>query len=320
MYDINRSNMLSVETLKMYLYDISLLGNAKAGLDEKIDALTEEKESYGKKREFNSWPFFRRKIEVWDFIGAFFATEIVIAFILIVALIAFTEEMEELLLNKFRIMTIIERGRMEFVTYMTVLACICGIACAVAYCLYRYYKNFIKKIREDKARRIFDEEERYRLERENIEIQRIDTEFSELQQKAARIQNEISAQFKLDILHETYQDTEACGIMFQLLDTGRVDTLIDAMNMYEDLKWKSEMKEMLQSMLEKASQIIKQQKNMEHYAKYIMSNQQQINRILHGIAINQYSIARNDQAIELNTAVIASNTNVMSVLDELGVV
>lgn len=320
MYDINRSNMLSVESLKMYLYDISMLANAKADLDQKINVLTEEKDTYGKERKFNNYPFSRKKVSISYFMGKFFWAMILMVCVMSWAYLIFPEELDNLLR---KLLIYMHYGWVRFrkngmLYFIIIIVITVSVILASIFCIYLHCQNLIKKIRENKAREIFEVEDRNRREREHARIQSIDAEFSELQQKAECIQKEIDAQFQLEILHESYQDTEACGIMFQLLDTGRVDTLIDAMNMYEDLKWKSEMKEMMQSMLEKASQIIKQQKNMEHYLKCIISNQQETERILHGISINQSNIAINEQAIQLNTAIIASNTNALAVLGELG--
>lgn len=320
MYDINRSNMLSVESLKMYLYDISMLANAKADLDQKINVLTEEKDTYGKEREFNKYPFLREKVTISCFIGIFYLAMIFIAIIMFTINLVIPKELDN---GLWELLIYMHHGWVRFTEngmlyFKIIIVITVSVILASIFCIYLHCENLIKKIRENEARKIFELEERNRREREHARIQSIDAELSELQQKAERIQKEIDTQFQLEILHESYQDTEACGIMFQLLDTGRVDTLIEAMNMYEDLKWKSEMKEMMQSMLEKASQIIKQQKNMEHYLKCVIDNQQETERILHGISINQRNISINEQAIQLNTAVIASNTNALAALGELG--
>ena len=88
------------------------------------------------------------------------------------------------------------------------------------------------------------------------------------------------------------------------------------MNLYEDLKWKTEMKALLQSLIDKVDDLLSVQRNIEYYTRCISNNQQETHRMLQEVSMNQQRIQDNQHAIDLNVDVIRRNTDTMRMLAE----
>ena len=71
MYDINRSNLLSVENIKMYLYDLAVLGNAKSKLENQIYNIRMQQNSLGKKAYFNNNELYIKSSNYYGFLDMF---------------------------------------------------------------------------------------------------------------------------------------------------------------------------------------------------------------------------------------------------------
>lgn len=55
-----------------------------------------------------------------------------------------------------------------------------------------------------------------------------------------KVVDELNQLYKLDIIHPKYRTLEAVLVMYDLLSTGRCDTLKEALNAYEDYLWKKQ--------------------------------------------------------------------------------
>ena len=104
--------------------------------------------------------------------------------------------------------------------------------------------------------------------------------------------------------------------MFQLFDTGRVFNLTEAMNLYEDLKWKNEMKQMLGELINKVSKLITITSHIEYYSKCALENNNKTNSLLNKISMNQKDIICSQNAIAINTSVIAQNIETMKLYQQ----
>ena len=66
-------------------------------------------------------------------------------------------------------------------------------------------------------------------------------EIEEYQKQGEQITEELTRLYGMDILHRKYRTPEAVLVMYNLLSTGRCDTLKEALNTYEDLLGNSRM-------------------------------------------------------------------------------
>ena len=311
MYDIERSNLLSTNTMKMYLYDLAVLGTVKGNIENQIVNKKRIRNNLGRTEEFNSRPYRHIYHDREEYI-IIYATTLVLVFIAMIVSAfmgaGWKDWVENVLLDN-----------MGETTTMLVL---CGFYLATPIIPIRLkmkkerQQEKLDDIAEQRARKQFEKEEDRRLQKESKQIVLLNNEIKELEQELCSIDNEIAHIFNMDILHKEYQDVKVCGVMFQLFDTGRVHNLTDAMNLYEDLKWKAEMKSMLQALLEKVDDLLSVQKNIEYYSRCITGNQIETNKILQDVSLNQRQIQSNQEAIEMNTEVIRFNTNTMRMLEE----
>ena len=312
MYDINRSNLLSINTMKMYLYDLAVLGSIKRKLENQLNHKMGQRSCLGRTRKFNDNEYRRRTYHYRDeYLEQY--VFILVGIVILMGISIFTgakwTDWVEVMLFKSigETMSII------------ILIGIC-LAIPLIPLRFKYRKEEEEKrfdlLEEQRARERFEKEEDMRLQKESKQIVILNNEIKELEDKLCQVDREITAQFGKEILHKDYRDVRVCGVMFQLFDTGRVFTLTEAMNLYEDLKWKAEMKIMLQSLIEKVDDLLQIGRNLEYYSKCTMDNQIETNNILHEISMNQQQIQSNQEAIAMNTDIIRSNTDTIRMLEE----
>lgn len=311
MYDINRSNLLSTNAIKMYLYDLAVLGIVRENLKNEKNDKRRIRDNLGRTREFNSVSYRHIYHDSNEYIGIYVLTLILVLIAMIVSIFMgarWTHWVEDVLLDNMG----------ETTTFIVVCGCYLATPIIPIHIKIKMEnrQKRLDEISEREARNQFEKEEDVRLQKESKQIVLLNSEIRELEQKWERVNKEIIRLFNMDILHEKYQDVKVCGVMFQLFDTGRVHNLTDAMNLYEDLKWKDEMKLMLQSLIEKVDELLRAQKKLEYYSKCITSNQIETNKILQDVSMNQRQIQSNQEAIEMNTDVIRFNTNTMRMLEE----
>ncbi len=55
-----------------------------------------------------------------------------------------------------------------------------------------------------------------------------------------KVTDELTRLYDLDVIHPKYRTLEAVLVMYDLLSTGRCDTLKEALNAYEDYLWKQQ--------------------------------------------------------------------------------
>lgn len=68
----------------------------------------------------------------------------------------------------------------------------------------------------------------------------LSAELSRLAPSKGRIEEELQKEYALDILPQKYRQLEAILVMYNLLDTGRCDTLRETLLAYDDFVWKKE--------------------------------------------------------------------------------
>ncbi len=77
-----------------------------------------------------------------------------------------------------------------------------------------------------------------------------------------RVEEELKKEYALDILPEKYRQLEAVLVMYNLLDTGRCDTLREALLAYDDFVWKMEDAQWKKAVTEQLSTIRQNQQKL----------------------------------------------------------
>lgn len=310
MFDINRSNLLSANTMKMYLYDLAVLGNAKSNIEKQIFNKKETRNNLGIRREFNNIPYKHVYPDREEYITIYVVTLVLLTVVIIVSVFTGAGWTDWLVGLKDSL------GETTAILFMGVCYLLLPIIPVNLKKRSERRQDELDEIAEQQSRELFEKEEDRRIQKESEQIFFLNNQIKELEQEWNSINNEITHIFDMDILHKEYQDVKVCGVMFQLFDTGRVHNLTDAMNLYEDLKWKAEMKSMLQALLEEVDELLSVQRNIEYYSRCIIENQAETKKILQDVSLNQHQIQSNQKAIEMNTEVIRFNTSTIRMLEE----
>ena len=299
--------------MKMYLYDLTILGIIRKDIQEKIAVKRTMRFSLGRKREFDRTPYRTYEEDMESYVYTYVITLVVVLILLIVCV--FRNGWIYSGMNA--VLTILRYGFGDTIAIILVGGCYLASPLIPIYYKKQKHKQEEreKQVAEQKAREVFEKEEDRRLQRESRQIVQLNNEIKMLEEKYNKIDTEIKRQFNMNILHEKYQDVTVCGVMFQLFDTGRVQNLTDAMNLYEDLKWKSGVNSMLQTLIDKVDALLDRGENMEYYSKCMIQNQQEMSRILQDVAMNQEKIQNSQEAIEINTDIIRFNTDTVKLLE-----
>ena len=120
-----------------------------------------------------------------------------------------------------------------------------------------------------------------------------------------------------EILHPIYQNREAVFVMYNMLVTGRCDTLKEAINAYEDFarekedaQWKASISQQLNHIIAAAERMIWNMEDVREQTHRIQELQKESSRAM------QYTSAE----IARNTAIIRNNTDISLLLQGVGLI
>ena len=184
----------------------------------------------------------------------------------------------------------------------------------------RKYENYRREQEKKAALKTFNEqheEAQQLLSCLRKDLASLDEKQAQIDKSCSCVDQQLLQLYRLEILHPNYQDPQICGVMFQLFDTGRVHNLTEAMNLYEDLRWKAEMQSLLQSLIEKVDDMLSIVSNIEYYSRCALENQKETHRLLNGVSMRMSQISESQEAVRINTDVLRANSETMQILQEM---
>lgn len=310
MYDINRSNLLSAEIVKIHLYNISILGVSQTQVERQKKALLSKKQSLGIRNTFDETPYQDCHQESYN--NTAFVIVLVLA---LLGPVLFIIASNQYLTSLFR--SLMKSSKLG-VGLFIILWFLLPYCCSKLYNTHKQKREMQYRLaKKEIALKEFRDAEEARLSKEAMQCMEITKEISHLGHISTRINRQLSSLYQQEILHPDYQSPQICGVMFQLFDTGRVHNLTDAMNLYEELRWKAEMQSLLQSLVKKADDMLSAVSNIEYYSRCTLENQKEAHRLLNGVSMKLSQISNSQEAIRVNTDVLRSNSETMRIIQEL---
>lgn len=318
MFDISRTNALSVNALKTYLYDITILEAAINAKYKDIAYLRKQSESLGIPEQFYGEPMTGS--DEAEGTGSIVGLVIGIIATLggLIALLVSWGSLAAIWEHIFGVIIIgtiilfsgaILTGGLMFL--------IAKIFKAVDYNTFRKMRN--KQIEDDNIQRQleFEEQDNIRIEKELEQKKIIYGDISIYENQIRELQKVRNKLLAMDFVHpdDIKNKPNICGVMYYLLDTGRASNLQEALNLYDTAQFRDEVKVLLNQILVKLDSIIDEQRELKFYVQQANDEQRQIERTLRELNINHQVIQDNQEAIRYNTDVISGNTETMKLIE-----
>lgn len=203
-------------------------------------------------------------------------------------------------------------------------AIVFAIPCAIA------FNMWMKSSSDEDCRNNMELQRQYenKVREQKQKIEKIKKSASEQLQETQKILQNISQNIlKLEdfrkvfysepIIHPVYRKREAVFVMYNMLVTGRCDTLKEAINAYEDFVWKKEDAQWKASISQQLNHIIAVSERMIWNMADIC---EQTHRIQELQEETSRSVQYTSEEIARNTAIIRNNTDISLLLQGVGLI
>ena len=296
MYDIERTNLLSKESLKIYLYDVSILEALYKKKKNDVDELKNRSENLGLpgrfvKPQFND-SFYNVDDETASWSSVFGLTTAIVGCLLL--------HWNALIGGSILFL-------LGYIVGYPILSIILSLICKVKN--RKIEEKYSKEV--ERARKSFEINDNIRIEGENKKKDYLKQEMFVIERETQEIITELNKLYDMDYIHPSdRKKPNIHAVLYYLIDTGRASNLQEALNLYDTAKFRDDLKQMLREIVNMADAILYQQQDLMNHIRLSDDTNKETNRILSGIGMNQERILENQQAIKINTDVI--NANVFS--------
>lgn len=142
----------------------------------------------------------------------------------------------------------------------------------------------------------------------------LSAELSRLAPSKGRIEEELQKEYALDILPQKYRQLEAVLVMYNLLDTGRCDTLREALLAYDDFVWKKEDAQWKKAVTEQLSTI---RQNQQKIFSSLEMLEEQTNSVSQMMKSGFQKAQANFAQIESQQQIVEGNIRTVRLLQDI---